>query len=73
MVSFKVRHRRSRLTFSALLTSCLLLILSSGCSDEKLSAPKLSGSAGDNAGNFTTTVFIGDSLTAGFQIGRAHV
>jgi lysophospholipase L1-like esterase len=50
------------------LFACLLLASVTGCGD-KLSTPKLSGSASQNAGNFKTTVFLGDSLTAGFQNG----
>jgi lysophospholipase L1-like esterase len=50
-----------------LLALCLLVVVASGCSDDKLSKPTLSGSASGNAGDFTRTVFIGDSLTAGFQ------
>lgn len=48
--------------------ACLALALASGCGD-KLSKPVLSGSPSANAGNFGRTVFMGDSLTAGFQNG----
>ncbi|MBW4044534.1 MAG: hypothetical protein HIU87_06015 [Acidobacteria bacterium] len=41
-------------------------LLSCGSSQKSMSS---SGSSTENAGNFTTTVFIGDSLTAGFQNG----
>lgn len=47
---------------------CLLLLTASGCGD-KLSTPVLGGSAAQNAGNFSNVVFLGDSLTAGFQNG----
>ncbi len=40
----------------------------SGCSDSN-SGGTTTGSGSKNAGNFTTTVFLGDSLTAGFQSG----
>ncbi len=46
----------------------LLVVFAVGCGD-KLSKPVLSGSASQNAGNFKSTVFVGDSLTAGFQNG----
>lgn len=47
---------------------CALLFVASGCGD-KLSNPVLSGSPSENAGNFSNVVFLGDSLTAGFQNG----
>lgn len=43
-------------------------VLLSGCSD-KLTAPTLTGSPTANAGNFSNVVFLGDSLSAGFQSG----
>jgi GDSL-like Lipase/Acylhydrolase len=48
--------------------SFLVLLAFSGCSD-KISPPVLSGSPSENAGNFSSVVFVGDSLTAGFQNG----
>jgi len=48
--------------------ACLMLLGISGCGD-KLSSPTLSGSPAQNAGNFSNVVFLGDSLTAGFQNG----
>jgi lysophospholipase L1-like esterase len=46
----------------------LMSVVFNGCGD-KLSAPVLSGSASSNAGNFSNVVFLGDSLTAGYQNG----
>ena len=45
------------------------LLLASGCSssNNSNSAPTTNPAAVANAGNFTRTVFLGDSLTAGFQ------
>jgi lysophospholipase L1-like esterase len=45
-----------------LLLACATALLASGCSSS-------SKTASQNAGNFSTTVFIGDSLTAGYQNG----
>lgn len=54
-------------TLQICLTSLILLGIS-GCGD-KLSLPKLTGSPSGNAGDFSRVVFMGDSLTAGFQNG----
>jgi lysophospholipase L1-like esterase len=43
-------------------------VLLSGCSD-KITSPTLTGSPSANAGNFSNVVFVGDSLSAGFQSG----
>lgn len=46
--------------------ACAAALIASGCS----SGPShVSKTAAQNAGNFTTTVFLGDSLTAGYQNG----
>lgn len=50
------------------LIASLMLLVFSGCGDQ-ISPPVLSGSPSQNAGNFSNVVFVGDSLTAGFQNG----
>lgn len=40
-----------------------------GCGDDKLHSPVLTGSPSENAGNFSNVLFLGDSLTAGYQNG----
>lgn len=67
MKAFGFLHARMRMARAGIFAACLVLLLSSGCSSDKLSPPQLSGSPGGNAGDFTRTVFLGDSLTAGFQ------
>lgn len=54
---------------TALLPVLALTVALSGCGTDKLKTPTLTGSPVQNLGNFGTTVFIGDSLTAGFQSG----
>ena len=46
----------------SLLLACAMTLGVSGCGSSSMTAPQ-------NAGNFNTTVFIGDSLTAGYQNG----
>ncbi len=53
---------------SKILSVLLMSVIFNGCGD-KLSSPVLSGSASENAGNFSNVVFLGDSLTAGYQNG----
>ena len=60
---FRILHSSSK--------TCALLLMSlvfNGCGD-KLSAPVLTGSPSENAGNFSNVLFLGDSLTAGYQNG----
>lgn len=58
---------RTALHAGTLLLSSFLVLSLSGCSFN--SNGSAGGTGTTNAGNFTTTVFIGDSLTAGFQNG----
>lgn len=51
-----------------LFCASILLFLATGCNLFHSKTPA-TGTPSSNAGNFTTTVFIGDSLTAGFQNG----
>jgi lysophospholipase L1-like esterase len=51
------------------LFSASLLLTTTGCNLFGGGSKPASGSPSSNAGNFSTTVFIGDSLTAGFQNG----
>lgn len=54
------------------LLACAALLISSGCSSKGTSVPPGTttiNSGAANAGNFSTTVFLGDSLTAGYQNG----
>ena len=67
MESSHVKLFQNRLVHSRTL-AFLLIAFAAGCGD-KITPPKLTGSASQNAGNFKTTVFVGDSLTAGFQSG----
>lgn len=62
------RTFRMRKNAARFFLTCMMLLTVSGCGD-KLSAPVLTGSAAQNAGNFSKTIFLGDSLTAGFQNG----
>lgn len=61
-------HNHARLRFSNLGFTAILLLLVAGCNMIGSKSPS-TGTPSPNAGNFTTTVFIGDSLTAGFQNG----
>ncbi len=61
-------HNHARLRFSNLGFTAILLLLVAGCNMIGPKSPS-TGTTSANAGNFTTTVFIGDSLTAGFQNG----
>ena len=52
------------------LLGCAALLLASGCSSNSTPTPQtVTNSGAKNQGNYTTTVFLGDSLTAGFQSG----
>lgn len=59
--------------FTEICTVCVfaasLLLSTTGCNLIGGTSKPGSGSHSSNAGNFSTTVFIGDSLTAGFQNG----
>ncbi len=57
---------REKVCSAAAVFAAALLVGMGGCSDSN-SGGTTTGSK--NAGNFTTTVFLGDSLTAGFQSG----
>ena len=60
-------NRRSVLSFAAV--TCVTLALA-GCSSNAPSATTAAAAAqAANAGNFSTTYFLGDSLTAGYQSG----
>ena len=67
-----VSHAWNSLRLAALLSTAAL-ILASGCSSTPRNPPNCgmpcNSPAAKNAGNFTTTVFLGDSLTAGYQSG----
>ena len=54
---------------AAAVFSASLLLATTGCNLFGGGSKSASGSHSSNAGNFSTTVFIGDSLTAGFQNG----
>ena len=58
---------REKVFSAAAVFAAALLVGMSGCSNSGASGT--TGSGSKNAGNFTTTVFLGDSLTAGFQSG----
>ncbi len=60
--------RRGKMCAAALFSTAILVFATTGCNLIGSSKPA-TGSHSSNAGNFTTTVFIGDSLTAGFQNG----
>ena len=60
---FRILHSSSKIC-----SILLMLVVFNGCGD-KLHAPVLSGSPSENAGNFSNVVFLGDSLTAGYQNG----
>ena len=62
------RMRSAWLRFIVFLCTTTLSLLGTGCNLFNSKTPA-SGTPSSNAGNFTTTVFIGDSLTAGFQNG----
>ncbi len=59
---------REKFFSAAAVFAAALLLGIGGCSDSN-SGGATTGSGSKNAGNFTTTVFLGDSLTAGFQSG----
>ena len=58
--------RRNPCRFLTLISAAILLSLAAGCGS---GGSKMSPPPSSNGPDFTTTVFIGDSLTAGFQNG----
>jgi lysophospholipase L1-like esterase len=66
----KMNRRSSSPVF---FVTCLLALAFAGCSDNSSTSTgpsdALKATQAKNAGNFTNTVFIGDSLTAGYQSG----
>ncbi len=68
-VSTRAATMRRMKLCSAAVFSLALLLPTAGCNLFGGSGSHGTGSHSSNAGNFTTTVFIGDSLSAGFQNG----
>jgi len=60
--------RRFGLQLFPMFCGAVFLLSSSGCNMNSTAKPT-TGTPSSNAGNFTTTIFLGDSLTAGFQSG----
>ncbi|MHB1701705.1 MAG: SGNH/GDSL hydrolase family protein [Acidobacteriaceae bacterium] len=59
-----------RMQHPTALLGCAALLLAFGCSNSSTPAPKtVINSGAKNQGNYSSTVFLGDSLTAGFQSG----
>ncbi|MDE1176785.1 MAG: SGNH/GDSL hydrolase family protein [Edaphobacter sp.] len=64
-----------RVSSPALFLACLLVLTFAGCADNSSSTSSsgssntLAATQAKNAGNFSNTIFLGDSLTAGYQNG----
>lgn len=69
-MKMNTRSARRTTRVAAALTSSALMLAALGCASTS-SNPQaaLTAAQAKNAGNFTTTVFLGDSLTAGYQSG----
>lgn len=69
-MKMNTRSARRTTRVAAALTSSALALATLGCASTS-SNPQaaLTAAQAKNAGNFTTTVFLGDSLTAGYQSG----
>jgi len=63
------KPRPSRLLPSAVLAASLVFLASCSSSSSSSSTTAPTAAQTANGGNFTTTVFLGDSLTAGYQSG----
>lgn len=65
----RIDRRSSPSVFLSSATLAASLVLLSSCSSSNSSTGGSTPAQPSNAGNFTTTVFLGDSLTAGYQSG----
>ncbi len=65
----KMNHRSPRALLTSLAAGVLTLALAACSSNAPNTSANLAAQQAANAGNFSTTYFLGDSLTAGYQSG----